>query len=163
MFSPFLAVINGGWYVNWSKYWKNDLNCHQCFTIVIDLLERTRTMLVMFMSWQWVLLETFVWIASAKCLSRQKGCFGHCFASAFSLQLTETWRSLSYFKLLPYYCLYILSLTNFGNLDLFALEIPKRFTCFVLRCNFRLKRLRFAAYCILVPMVPHLCFSAPVT
>ena len=91
----------------------------------------------------------------------RKGCFGHCFALAsFSLQLAEIWRSLFYFKLLRYYRLYIyFVLTNFGNLDMFALEIPKRFTCFVLRCNFRLKRHRFAGYCILVPMVPPISAS----
>jgi len=57
---------------------------------------------------------------------RQKGCFGHCFALAFfSLQLAEIWRSLFYFKLLPYYCLYIyLSHPDPTTLDRLTPDIP---------------------------------------
>lgn len=35
------------------------------------------------------LLETWCWMASAKCVGCQKGCLEHRFALAFSLQLNE--------------------------------------------------------------------------
>lgn len=102
----FSAETKDGWYVIWNAHWMM-LQCHLCFTVVlVEMVEQTRIMLVMFMSWQWLMIETWVWIASTKCFSRQKGCLGHRFALAFSLQLTETWRSLSYFKLSPYWLLY---------------------------------------------------------